>query len=343
MTIYRSAVAGLEGIASVGRAATVDGAATFAALADARPQSLAGQQAARELRALPSPSPAQVGGQPADLLDAAARIGEDLPRVGLLILALTALLWGLLFRSLYGAALALTSALAPLAGLAAMVVVFGDGRFSDLLDYAPSGAPHLQAYVIVAAVLLALGLSRGAQFATALREERTLGGGAAGSLARSGTLTLLPVAVTTLVGVVLAGVWLGADLLARQGDRARAQRRAARRPAARPRSARPGAGQADAVSEAAPARRAPPSAARPRPSPSCSGSPPTSSSARSSPGPSCRSPRASASPTGSSMAARSRPSLKASPRAPRTTSSARPISPSGRATRPRSCGRSRPA
>ena len=62
-------------------------------------------------------------------------------------------------------------------------------------------------------MLLAVGLARGAQLGTALREERLLGGGAAGSLARAGLLTLKPAASATLVGVALAGVWIGADLL----------------------------------------------------------------------------------------------------------------------------------
>ena len=69
---------------------------------------------------------------------------------------------------------------------------------------------------MIGSVLLAIGLARGAQLATALREERVLGGGAAGSLARAGILTLMPAGTGTVVGVALAGVWIGADLVAAQ-------------------------------------------------------------------------------------------------------------------------------
>jgi hypothetical protein len=94
-----------------------------------------------------------------------------------------------------------------------MLAVFGEGNLTGLLDYTPAGAPHLHAFVVVGSLLLAIGLARGAAFATALREERLLGGGAAGSIARSGLLTLMPAAIATLLGAALAGVWLGSELL----------------------------------------------------------------------------------------------------------------------------------
>lgn len=214
VTIYRHAVSGLDEIGSVGPAVTAGRFATFAATVAAWPQSLAAQQAAGDLRALPSPSPSLIGGQPAELLDSAGRLGGDLPLTGLLALIAAAALAAALLRSATGPAVAIAALLAPLAGIAAMLAVFGEGRLTGLLGYESAGAPHLQSFVIVGAVLLAVGLARSTDLAAALREERALGGGAAGSLARSVTLTLAPVAVASLVGVAVAGVWLGSDLLA---------------------------------------------------------------------------------------------------------------------------------
>ena len=211
--LYRDAIARLAGIESVGRSRSVGELSAFDAVPAARSQSLAAQQAAADVRAVPSPSRRLVSGPAAGLVDSGQRLADDLPLVALVALLGTAALWSVLFRSVFGPLLALSAVIAPLAGLAALLGVFAHGRLTGLLDYPDSGAPHLQSFVIVGSVLLALGLARGAAFAAALREERQLGGGAAGSLARSGLLTLMPFAVATLAGLVLAGVWLGSDLL----------------------------------------------------------------------------------------------------------------------------------
>lgn len=213
VTIYRDSVAGLEGVAAVGEAETVGDAAVFEALGSADPQSLEGQRTAVEARRLASPSPSTVGGQPAELLDSAGRLGADLPLLAGLALLAAALLLFLLLRAPFAPLLALSAAPAPLAGLAAMLGVFGDDRLTGLLDYSGAGAPHLQSFVLVGATLLAVGLHRAASFGAVLREERSLGGGAAGSLARCGALGLRPALAATVAGVLVAGVWVAGDLL----------------------------------------------------------------------------------------------------------------------------------
>jgi uncharacterized membrane protein YdfJ with MMPL/SSD domain len=213
VTIYRDRISRLDGVDAVGRAATVGDFASFQAVPAGRPMSLAAQGAVDDVRALPAPAASSVGGPAAELRDAGGGIGSALPLAGLFALLGAAALWSLLFRSVYGPLLALAALIAPLAGLAAVVGVFSEGNLTGLLDYRPSGAPHLQTFALVGAGLLALGLARGAELATALREERLLGGGAAGSLARSNLLTLMPIAVATGAGFAIAGVWVGSDLL----------------------------------------------------------------------------------------------------------------------------------
>jgi uncharacterized membrane protein YdfJ with MMPL/SSD domain len=211
--LYRATIARLEGIESVSRPRAAGELTAFDAVPASRPQSLAAQAAAVEARTVPAPTRRLVSGPAAGLDDSAQRLAEDLPLIALVALLGTAALWSALFRSAFGPLLALSAVIAPLAGVAAVLAVFAHGRLTGLLDYTDSGAPHLQAFVIVGSVLLALGLARGAAFATALREERRLGGGAAGSLARSGLLTLMPFAVATLTGLALAGLWIGSELL----------------------------------------------------------------------------------------------------------------------------------
>lgn len=213
VAIYRDRIASIGSVRSVRRRPSGEERSAFEAVPDSRPRSLAALQTLADVRAEPAPSGRHVGGPAAELADASERLGDDLPLVGLLALLGTAALWSLLFRSAFAPLLALASAIAPLAGIGAMSAVFGEGNLTGLLDYTPAGAPHLHAFVVVGSLLLAIGLARGAAFATALREERLLGGGAAGSIARSGLLTLMPAAIATLLGAALAGVWLGSELL----------------------------------------------------------------------------------------------------------------------------------
>jgi RND superfamily putative drug exporter len=183
---------------------------------DSVPGSLKAQATAEEIRTVPSPSPHEVGGGDAVLVDSANRLAADLPLIALIALLGTAALWSLLFRSAFAPLLALAAAIAPLAGLAVVQAIFGEGRLTDLLEYEPTGGIHLETYAVVGGALLAIGLARGAQLATALREERILGGGVAGSLARAGVLTASPAATASVLGIALAGVWLGSDLLPAQ-------------------------------------------------------------------------------------------------------------------------------
>jgi uncharacterized membrane protein YdfJ with MMPL/SSD domain len=216
VTLLRDAISQKPGVATVGLGVTAGSMATFEVETDSVPGSLDSQTTTEEVRAVPSPSPQKVGGGDAVLVDSADRLSDDLPLVALIALLGTAALWSFLFRSAFGPLLALAAAIAPLAGLAAVQAVFGEGRLTDLLDYAPTGGIHLETYAVVGATLLAIGLARGAQLATALREERLLGGGVAGSLARAGVLTASPAATASVLGIALVGVWLGSDLLPAQ-------------------------------------------------------------------------------------------------------------------------------
>ena len=216
VTIYRDEISRVEGVDSVGLATDAGEMASFDATSIEPPGSLAARGTLDRVAAVASPSPRRLGGGTAELADSADRAASDLPLALLVALLGTAALWSILFRSGFGPLLALSAAIAPLAGIAAAIGIFGIGRLTGLLDYVPVGGLHLESYVVIGSVLLAIGLARGAQLATALHEERVLGGGAAGSLARAGILTLLPAASGTVVGVALAGVWIGSDLVAAQ-------------------------------------------------------------------------------------------------------------------------------
>ena len=210
---YRAAVNALEAVEAADEPHIAGSLTAFDATPGRAPQSLQAQAAAAEILALTPPAPQGVAGPAAELADTADRIAGDLPLFGVAALLVAAALLSLLLRSGFAPLLTIAALTGPLAGLAAVVLVFGEGRLTGVLDYTAAGAAHLQTLVIVGAVLLALGLARSGQLATALREERSLGAGAVGSLARSGQLTLLPALASTVAGLVLVEVWLGSDLL----------------------------------------------------------------------------------------------------------------------------------
>jgi RND superfamily putative drug exporter len=210
---YRGAVEGRQRIESVAEPRVAGPLTAFDATPVPAPQSLGAQDAVEEIEALTPPGPQGLAGPAAELRDTADRVGGDLPLFALAALLAVAALWSMLLRSAFGPLLVLSALTGPLAGVAAMIAVFGQGRLTGLLDYTDAGAAHLQPLAIVAAVLLALGLARAAESAAALREERLLGAGAAGSLARSGLLTLLPALASTIAGLLLVEIWLGSDLL----------------------------------------------------------------------------------------------------------------------------------
>jgi len=214
LELFRHELSLLDLVESVGEAEAAGEGSFLEATLIARPGSSgaqAGVDAVRSAELYPQGS--LLGGQDAELVDGSEKLAEALPISGLVGLGLVALILFLAFRSAQGPALALSATVAPLAGVAALWLIFGEGRLTGLLDYEPLGGPHLAAYAIVALALASIAVFRAATLAGALREERLLGGGAAGSLARSTLLTLTPAAITTACAITLAAVWLGSDVL----------------------------------------------------------------------------------------------------------------------------------
>ncbi len=212
LALYRDAVSRLPGVESVGLPAPAGALVAFDVVPDSRPRSLGAQATAAAIVAGDRPASADVAGPAAEVRAAAVRLGSDLPLVLVVALGGTAALWSLLFRSALGPALALAAAPAPLCGLGAMALVFGEGRLSGLLDYAPAGAPHLASFVLVGAVLLAVALWRGAQTGAALRRAGVGGDGPAAQPVRAARPTWLATALGSVVGVLAAALWLAASL-----------------------------------------------------------------------------------------------------------------------------------
>lgn len=210
----RGTFRGLEGVAEVRLPRPAGSGSLIELSVDPPPLSLAGQSAAERVSSADAGGvdPRVAGGGPA-LVDARAELADRLPLLMALVVLVAAVAFGLLFGRPYGPLLALVAALPALVAVALSQLVFGDGALAGTLDYQPAGAPHLIAPALVGATLLGVGLLRSATFAGAVRDERILGAGIRGALARGGSLTVTPALLATVVAVLLAVAWVGSDLL----------------------------------------------------------------------------------------------------------------------------------
>jgi uncharacterized membrane protein YdfJ with MMPL/SSD domain len=208
----RDAATELAGVAEVTPAGNAAALARFTVITDSAPRSLEAQRTAQRFRDLDLAGAPELTGPGAELADAGSRLDSRLALAGAGALVAVMLLWALLLGRALGAALALAATLGPLAGAGIVAWVFSEGALEGLVGYEPAGAPDLLSPLIVLAILLPVCLTTAAQQAAALREERLLGGGAIGAVARSVALTGPAALTASACGLAIAIVWLGSEL-----------------------------------------------------------------------------------------------------------------------------------
>ena len=163
-----------------------------------------GSRAAMDaVRGLRTENEAPVGGPTARALDAPARTLDELPLAGGAALAALVLLLAIGARSVRGVGLALLAPLAAGGAAGLTMLVFGEGRLADALDYASQDGINLAALVSACAALVAIGAARGGLIA----------GGGAGPAAGP-RLPAMPAALLASAALVPAGAaLLAADTL----------------------------------------------------------------------------------------------------------------------------------
>src|SRR5690606_11808097 len=116
------------------------------------------QELVRDIRAVPSPYPADVGGLAASFIDQRSSIGAHLPSAILLIAAVTIVALFVMTGSVILPIKAVIMNLLTLgATLGILVWIFQDGRLEGLLSYDSSGALDLTQPILLGA--MAFGLS----------------------------------------------------------------------------------------------------------------------------------------------------------------------------------------
>lgn len=171
----REELSAAAGVASVGRPVDAGDVQSVAAGLDARRGSLVARDAVRSLRSVSAPAGAEVGGYDAAALDADDELDERLPlAAGIAALVLAVLVFALVRRPFLAVGLGLVTPLPAAAAIGLLALVFGEGRLTGALDYAPQGGPQLSAVLAVVAGLLAVSAARNAAYPLALRGERAI-------------------------------------------------------------------------------------------------------------------------------------------------------------------------
>jgi RND superfamily putative drug exporter len=129
-----------------------------------------------QLNALKSAYPLVVGGDAAVFHDERSAIGSHLPIAVALLAAATLIILFLLSGSLVAPLLSLLmTALTLAAAFGALILIFQDGRFEGLLDYASQDALDLTIPLVLAALVFAISTDYGVFLLSRVREARVQG------------------------------------------------------------------------------------------------------------------------------------------------------------------------
>jgi uncharacterized membrane protein YdfJ with MMPL/SSD domain len=145
-------------------------------IAAAPPYSATTQDLVGQLNALKSAYPLVVGGDAAVFHDERSAIGSHLPIAVALLAAATLIILFLLSGSLVAPLLSLLmTALTLAAAFGALILIFQDGRFEGLLDYASQDALDLTIPLVLAALVFAISTDYGVFLLSRVREARVQG------------------------------------------------------------------------------------------------------------------------------------------------------------------------
>ena len=134
------------------------GATWLSVVPSIEPVSSDGEAMVKELRAVPSPFSVKVGGPSAQLVDSKASLFSRLPLAAAIVAVVTFVLLFLMFGGLLVPVKALVpNVLSLSATFGAMVFIFQEGHFANVLDFTPTGS--LDATIPILMFCIAFGLS----------------------------------------------------------------------------------------------------------------------------------------------------------------------------------------
>jgi RND superfamily putative drug exporter len=185
VTTYAAAVAPLDGVRSVADPVRLDADSWQLDVAVAgEPSSAVAQDLVEEVRDLPTAVDAKVAGPAADFVDQQAAIGSRLPLAVALLVGLTlVVLWLMTGSVVLPVKAVLMNVLTVASALGALVFVYQNGRFADVLGYTPNGGVEPTDFLVTAALVFALSTDYGVFLLGRIKESRDAGLGERESVA----------------------------------------------------------------------------------------------------------------------------------------------------------------
>jgi trehalose monomycolate/heme transporter len=146
------------------------------AIAAGDPSGPTAQRVVREIRALPAPFDARVGGGAAEFVDQQAAIGSRLLAGVALLTGLTlVVLWVMTGSVVLPVKAVLMNALTVGAALSPLVLIYQGGHLTGLLGYTPNGGVEPSDFLVTAAIVFALSTDYGVFLLGRIKEAREAG------------------------------------------------------------------------------------------------------------------------------------------------------------------------
>jgi trehalose monomycolate/heme transporter len=164
----------VEGIVDVRTVAAEGDTTLLRAAWQGNSQSEASQDLVRDLRAVDAPQGAEalVGGLTADTVDLAASVGDHLPIMGAIVVAVMLLLLFLAFGSVVLPIKAVVmNAFSITASFGVVTWIFSDGHLADVIGFTPQGFLDLTNPIVMLAVLFGLSMDYEVFLLSRVREQ----------------------------------------------------------------------------------------------------------------------------------------------------------------------------
>jgi RND superfamily putative drug exporter len=160
---YAASIARVDGVRAVSAPVRLDGSTwRIDAVVPGSPLAERAQDAVKEIRALPRPFPADVGGNAARFADGHAAIMAGLPAALALLVATTLVLLWVMTGSVVLPIKTLVMSFFTLGvTTGVLVLVFQDGRFESLLGYTSQGGIEEADFLVLAAIAFAISIDYG--------------------------------------------------------------------------------------------------------------------------------------------------------------------------------------
>jgi uncharacterized membrane protein YdfJ with MMPL/SSD domain len=160
---YAASIARVDGVRAVSAPVRLDGSTwRIDAAVPGSPLAERAQDAVKEIRALPRPFPADVGGDAARFADGHAAIMAGLPAALALLVATTLVLLWVMTGSVVLPIKTLVMSFFTLGvTTGVLVLVFQDGRFESLLGYTSQGGIEEADFLVLAAIAFAISIDYG--------------------------------------------------------------------------------------------------------------------------------------------------------------------------------------